>query len=82
MEDKFITREYSATGEKTVTRDRTDKSFSYNGKARQKDAEPKGNGFVRFLKFAFVKNIGLKIAAILTAAVMWALIVGLGPVVL
>jgi len=44
----------------------------------QQPAEKKTNGFVRFLKFVFVKNIELKALAILTSALMWALIVGLG----
>jgi len=38
----------------------------------------KDNKFVRFLKFVFVKNIGIKIAALATAGLLWVLIAGLG----
>jgi len=36
------------------------------------------NKFARFLHFVFVKNIGLKILALATAGLLWALIAGLG----
>jgi len=45
----------------------------------QKEQEQKKqNGFVRFLKFVFVKNIGLKLLALLTAGAMWLIIAGFG----
>ena len=46
--------------------------------AVRKNTAQKTNGFVRFLKFIFVKNFELKLLALLTSALMWALIVGLG----
>jgi len=41
-------------------------------------APKKPNGLARFLKFVFIKNFELKFLALLTGALMWALIVGLG----
>lgn len=38
----------------------------------------KDNKFVSAVKFIFVKNIGLKALAIVTAAALWVLTVGLG----
>ena len=43
-------------------------------------APKKQSGFKRFLRFVFVKNIELKILALFTAVLMWALVVGLGGV--
>ncbi|MBQ4049685.1 MAG: hypothetical protein IJD07_03420 [Clostridia bacterium] len=40
----------------------------------KKAAEKKGNPLVRFLKWAFVKNIGLKIGAIFMAVAIWMII--------
>ena len=40
----------------------------------KKVAEKKGNPLVRFLKWAFVNNIGLKIGAIFMAVAIWMII--------
>ncbi|MCL2797103.1 MAG: hypothetical protein FWD58_03505 [Firmicutes bacterium] len=50
-----------------------------NGKTTPKPEAPKKpGGFSRFLKFVFVKNFELKLLALFTSALMWALVVGLG----
>jgi len=41
-------------------------------------APKKPGGLARFLKYVFVKNFELKLLALVTSALMWALIVGLG----
>jgi len=74
MDNKFdypSTKDYP-TREYPSTRDKITMTL-----APRKPEGKQPNKFVRFLKFVFVKNIGLKIAAILTAAAMCVLIVGL-----
>ena len=58
--------------DKFVTRDKAEPL-----KSEKPGEEKASGGFMRILRFVFVKNIGLKAAAVLTAAAMWALIVGL-----
>lgn len=42
------------------------------------EKEKRPNGFVRFVRRLFVKNWGLKLAAILSAVALWCISVGLG----
>lgn len=41
------------------------------------ETEKKRNPFVRFLRFVFVRNWGLKVTAVVTAAALWLLAAGL-----
>ncbi|MCL2062501.1 MAG: hypothetical protein FWH03_07780 [Firmicutes bacterium] len=55
-----------------------EKSAAREYPPRESKPEPKKqNGFIRFLKFVFVKDIALKAAALLTGAALWLLIIGL-----
>ena len=42
----------------------------------KKQPKEKKNGFVRFLRFVFVHNWGLKLTAIVSAVVLWMSTVG------
>lgn len=81
-DDKFITREFPQTNDFPRTRDypstRDYPATRPMGELDTlEDKKPK-NAFVRFLRFVFVKNIGLKILALAVSGLLWALIVGLG----
>ena len=87
MDDKFITKEIPPTGD--YPRNTSDYPRSRDSAAKQIEesagmesaSKKPPNKFVRFLKFVFVRNIGLKVLAVVTAVVLWALIVGLGQVI-
>ena len=94
MDDKFITKEYAPTREFPKSNDYPrsreytpsgdfprSREYPTTGSLEQDDdyeyKKPRGK-FARFLHFVFVKNIGLKIAALVTAGVLLALVAGIG----
>jgi len=73
MEDKFATREYPRSNSpEEITRPK----YKLSTKTKSREPKDESNKFVRAMKFIFVKNIGLKIAAVITAGVLWAITVG------
>ncbi|MCL2375055.1 MAG: hypothetical protein FWC82_00800 [Firmicutes bacterium] len=73
MEDKFATREYPKSNtQEEITRPK----YKLSTKTQSRESKDESNKFARAMKFIFVKNIGLKIAAIVTAGVLWAITVG------
>jgi len=77
MNDEFITREYPSSQDFPRSRDYPVTKPEEQESEALADKKPSGK-FVRFVKFVFVKNITLKVVALATAGLLWALIIGLG----
>ncbi len=78
MDDKFNTKDYPSSRDYPQSKDipvlePRAKNYAASPEAAALPPKKKQNAFVRFLKFVFVKNIGIKLAAILTAGAVFLL---------
>jgi hypothetical protein len=86
MDEKFSTKDYPQTRDYPHSRDipaaeSRGKFYSVPAMTVAEETPKKQNAFIRFLKFVFVKDIGIKLASIFTAGAVFLLGAGLGAVI-